>query len=117
MYQNLGIHWASSIPAFLALACVPFPFLFYKYGKPIRLRCKYAAKAAKALADMRDNGNTIEEEEEEIEELDMIHEEERRAAGSNRSLGDEKDPKRKNADLGGETPVNEEVGRGYPKAG
>lgn len=25
MYQNLGIHWASSIPAFLALACVPMP--------------------------------------------------------------------------------------------
>ncbi|OJI96872.1 hypothetical protein ASPVEDRAFT_48968 [Aspergillus versicolor CBS 583.65] len=45
MYQDLGIHWASSIPAFLALACVPFPFLFYKYGKPIRLRCKYAAQS------------------------------------------------------------------------
>ncbi|KDN70345.1 putative polyamine transporter 1 [Colletotrichum sublineola] len=23
MYQNLGIHWASSVPAFLALACMP----------------------------------------------------------------------------------------------
>ncbi|KAL4806602.1 major facilitator superfamily domain-containing protein [Aspergillus unguis] len=45
MYSDLGIHWASSIPAFLALACVPFPFLFYKYGKPIRLRCKYAAQS------------------------------------------------------------------------
>lgn len=49
MYQNLGIHWASSIPAFLALMCVPFPFLFYKYGKPIRMRCKFAAEAAEAL--------------------------------------------------------------------
>ena len=45
MYQNLGIHWASSIPAFLALACVPFPFLFYKYGHAIRTRCKYAAQS------------------------------------------------------------------------
>ncbi|KAL3472747.1 major facilitator superfamily domain-containing protein [Aspergillus californicus] len=45
MYNDLGIHWASSIPAFLALACVPFPFLFYKYGRPIRLRCKYAAQS------------------------------------------------------------------------
>ncbi|KAL4779636.1 major facilitator superfamily domain-containing protein [Aspergillus varians] len=45
MYEDLGIHWASSIPAFLALACVPFPFLFYKYGEPIRLRCKYAAQS------------------------------------------------------------------------
>ncbi|KAH8426311.1 MFS transporter [Aspergillus melleus] len=45
MYQDLGIHWASSIPAFLALACVPFPFLFYKYGPAIRTRCKYAAES------------------------------------------------------------------------
>ncbi|KAK2751167.1 MFS siderochrome iron transporter 1 [Myotisia sp. PD_48] len=42
MYQDLGIHWASSIPAFLALACVPFPFLFYKYGAIIRKKCKFA---------------------------------------------------------------------------
>jgi MFS family permease len=46
MYNNLGIHWASSIPAFLALACVPFPFLFYKYGPAIRKRCKFAAQSA-----------------------------------------------------------------------
>lgn len=45
MYEDLGIHWASSIPAFLALACVPFPFLFYKYGATIRKRCEYAAKS------------------------------------------------------------------------
>lgn len=45
MYEGLGIHWASSIPAFLALACVPFPFLFYKYGAAIRTRCKYAAQS------------------------------------------------------------------------
>ncbi|PWY66713.1 MFS general substrate transporter [Aspergillus heteromorphus CBS 117.55] len=45
MYENLGIHWASSVPAFLALACVPFPFVFYKYGPAIRRRCKYAAEA------------------------------------------------------------------------
>lgn len=45
MYRNLGVQWASSIPAFLSLACVPFPFLFYKYGLVIRERCKYAAEA------------------------------------------------------------------------
>ncbi|KAF2472135.1 MFS general substrate transporter [Lindgomyces ingoldianus] len=45
MYHNLGIHWASTIPAFLALACLPFPFLFYKYGAKIRQKCKYAAQA------------------------------------------------------------------------
>ena len=45
MYHNLGIHWASCIPAFLAVACMPFPFLFYRYGPQIRRRCKYAAEA------------------------------------------------------------------------
>lgn len=45
MYDSLGIHWASSIPAFLALVCVPFPFLFYKYGAAIRARCKFAAQS------------------------------------------------------------------------
>ncbi|KAK0623351.1 major facilitator superfamily domain-containing protein [Immersiella caudata] len=53
MYANLGIHWASTIPAFLALACVPFPLLFYRYGGQIRMRCKYAAEAAVVLAAMR----------------------------------------------------------------
>jgi len=45
MYSNLGIHWASSVPAFLSLCCVPFPFLFYRYGVYIRRKCKYAAEA------------------------------------------------------------------------
>lgn len=66
MYQNLGIHWASSVPAFLALACVPFPFLFYKYGKPIRTSCKFAAQAAEVLAQIKGNGgnnNGMDEEE------------------------------------------------------
>jgi len=68
MYKNLGIHWASSIPAFLALVCVPFPFLFYKYGEPIRMKCKYAAQAAKALAEMRGEliGDSESEEGEEV---------------------------------------------------
>ncbi|KAL4894917.1 major facilitator superfamily domain-containing protein [Aspergillus ambiguus] len=45
MYHNLGIHWASCIPAFLALACLPFPFFFYRYGASVRRKCKYAAEA------------------------------------------------------------------------
>jgi MFS family permease len=45
MYDSLGIHWASSVPAFLAVACIPLPFLFYKYGASIRKKCKYAAQA------------------------------------------------------------------------
>ena len=53
MYNNLGIHWASSIPAFLALACVPFPFLFYHYGATIRRKCKFAREAAETLEHLK----------------------------------------------------------------
>ncbi|KAL9031942.1 MAG: hypothetical protein Q9196_000076 [Gyalolechia fulgens] len=49
MYDRLGIHWASSIPAFLALACMPFPFLLYKYGPAVRMRCKFARTAAEVM--------------------------------------------------------------------
>ncbi|KIW82420.1 hypothetical protein Z517_05447 [Fonsecaea pedrosoi CBS 271.37] len=53
MFDALGIHWASSIPAFLALACVPFPFIFRKYGAQIRSRCVYAAQAEAIMAELR----------------------------------------------------------------
>jgi hypothetical protein len=53
MYANLGVHWASSIPAFLALACVPFPFLFYKYGDRIRQRCRFAAESLAFMRKMK----------------------------------------------------------------
>ncbi|KAK3203612.1 hypothetical protein GRF29_106g82664 [Pseudopithomyces chartarum] len=53
MYRTLGIHWASSIPAFLALACLPFPFLFYKYGASIRKKCKYASQSEAFMEKIR----------------------------------------------------------------
>ena len=61
MYRNLGIHWASCVPAFLALACVPCPFLLYKYGPCIRKRCKYAAEAERVrmiLAEKHQHGES-----------------------------------------------------------
>ncbi|KAL6885750.1 MFS general substrate transporter [Trichoderma evansii] len=58
MYANLGDQWASSIPAFLALGCVPIPFLFYKYGPKIRSKCKYASEAARMLELMRRGQDT-----------------------------------------------------------
>jgi len=64
MYSNLGIHWASSIPAFLALACVPFPFLFYRYGEAIRARCKFAAESIAFMKKLQEQGMDEEEAEE-----------------------------------------------------
>ncbi|KAL8704661.1 MAG: hypothetical protein Q9201_002195 [Fulgogasparrea decipioides] len=53
MYDGLGIHWASSIPAFLALVCVPFPFLFYRSGPAIRMKCKFARTAAEMMEQLQ----------------------------------------------------------------
>ncbi|KAF9695801.1 hypothetical protein EKO04_005949 [Ascochyta lentis] len=53
MYDGIGIHWASSVPAFLAVACIPLPFLFYKYGATIRQKCKYAAQSEAFMEKIR----------------------------------------------------------------
>lgn len=53
IYKSLGNQWASSIPAFLVLGCVPFPFLFCKYGRHIRAKSKYTSEAAKMMEMMR----------------------------------------------------------------
>ncbi|UNI23009.1 hypothetical protein JDV02_008851 [Purpureocillium takamizusanense] len=53
MYEALGIHWASSIPAFFSLACIPIPFLLVRYGPWLRSRCKYMVLAAETAAQLR----------------------------------------------------------------
>jgi hypothetical protein len=58
MYQDLGIHWASSIPAFLSVLCVPLPFIFYKYGAQIRQRCTYAAEADAFMRRLAEKNQT-----------------------------------------------------------
>ncbi|CAK5275989.1 unnamed protein product [Mycena citricolor] len=42
MYHGLGNGWAASLLAFLALAMIPIPILFYRYGKAIRARSQRA---------------------------------------------------------------------------
>lgn len=89
MYANLGIHWAASVPAFLSLACVPFPIVFYKYGPAIRARCKFAAEAAKVLAEMRQQHRVIDESEavEEMREEAQIKKIQSRASKASRAGG------------------------------
>lgn len=84
MYKNLGIHWASSIPAFLALACVPSPYLFYKYGEAVRMKCKFAAEAARVLEEMRGISTNEDEAGNKVE-----HMEEREARRLNLQSGSE----------------------------
>ncbi|KAL5414006.1 hypothetical protein PMIN04_009217 [Paraphaeosphaeria minitans] len=42
MYTKLGVAWASSLLAFVCVAFLPVPVLFYVYGAKIRTRSKWA---------------------------------------------------------------------------
>lgn len=73
MYTNLGIHWASSIPAFLALVCVPMPILFKIYGPKIRERCKFAAESAAFMRRLQEQvAHGLSNEKEEDEEQNAL---------------------------------------------
>jgi hypothetical protein len=52
MYHNLGPAWASAIPAFLALAFAPLPFLLLKFGPTLRARSRFANEAKAQLAKL-----------------------------------------------------------------
>jgi hypothetical protein len=43
MYKRLGPEWATSLLAFLGLAMMPVPWLFWVYGKRIRGLSSYGA--------------------------------------------------------------------------
>ncbi|CAN8102500.1 unnamed protein product [Discula destructiva] len=42
MYKKLGDHWATSLLAFLTLAMMPFPYIFFRYGKQLRRKSRFA---------------------------------------------------------------------------
>lgn len=44
MYQTLGVSWATSLLAFVAVAMAPLPWVFYRFGPRIRARSKYHLK-------------------------------------------------------------------------
>ncbi|TVY89136.1 Efflux pump [Lachnellula willkommii] len=42
MYHKLGDQWATSLLGFLTLAMMPFPYIFFRYGKKIRGKSRFA---------------------------------------------------------------------------
>lgn len=42
MYNKLGYQWATFLLAMLTLVMAPFPYVFFRYGKEIRKRSRYA---------------------------------------------------------------------------
>lgn len=44
LYDNLGLGWGNSTLGFVAIALIPVPFLFAKYGEAIRTNPRYQPK-------------------------------------------------------------------------
>ncbi|KAG9642641.1 MFS general substrate transporter, partial [Aureobasidium melanogenum] len=42
MFEGLGVDWATSLLAFVCIALIPFPLIFWFYGKKIRSLSKFA---------------------------------------------------------------------------
>ncbi|KAK4111287.1 MFS general substrate transporter [Canariomyces notabilis] len=42
MYEGLGFQWATGLLAFITLALMPAPFIFFRFGKRIRARSRFA---------------------------------------------------------------------------
>nr|QFR37183.1 MFS transporter [Cyberlindnera americana] len=55
MYDRLGIDWASSLFAFIALALLPVPWIFEKWGPQLRMKSQYgyAAMIKKQAAETK----------------------------------------------------------------
>ncbi|KAI0138886.1 MFS general substrate transporter [Xylariaceae sp. FL1272] len=45
LYKRLGFQWASSLLAFITLALLPLPYLFFVIGKRLRKRSRFTAQA------------------------------------------------------------------------
>ena len=41
VYEKLGIHWAGSLFAFISVAMIPVPWVFFWKGKELRRRSHY----------------------------------------------------------------------------
>ncbi|KAL8854679.1 MAG: hypothetical protein Q9221_000461 [Calogaya cf. arnoldii] len=71
MFQGMGVNWAGSLLGFVALALVPIPVIFWKYGARIRARSTFAPITPKNAPDMaaaasnssNSNANDVEKQE------------------------------------------------------
>ncbi|OCH95314.1 MFS general substrate transporter [Obba rivulosa] len=80
MYRNLGDEWACTIFGFLALACAPIPWLFFKYGSFVRQHSRYAHKDAvddqPTTQTVASDSNTIKEGRPNIGDIEKLEVEE-----------------------------------------
>ncbi|KAK9384144.1 hypothetical protein V1515DRAFT_542359, partial [Lipomyces mesembrius] len=44
MVSNIGVPWGASLIGFVAIAMIPIPFVFYRFGPEIRKRNPYSSQ-------------------------------------------------------------------------
>lgn len=61
MYEKLHVDWATSLFAFIAVAMIPIPFAFHKWGPTIRQKSKYgyAALFKRLAEEKKANGEDV----------------------------------------------------------
>ncbi|KAK0439463.1 major facilitator superfamily domain-containing protein [Desarmillaria tabescens] len=59
LFATLGAHLASSLLGFIALAMVPLPLLFIKYGHILRMKSKYAPTRRLSVALSKESDKTV----------------------------------------------------------
>lgn len=42
MYDKMGIQWATTLLAIFNVFMIPWPFFFFKYGKSMRMKSRFA---------------------------------------------------------------------------
>lgn len=57
MYEELKVDWATSVFAFVSLAMVPLPFVFYKFGSKFRQNSKYSFEAEARMLEAEEEKN------------------------------------------------------------
>ncbi|KAF5095664.1 hypothetical protein D0Z03_001781 [Geotrichum reessii] len=70
MYEKMGVDWASSLFGFIAIAMMPIPWIFTKYGPYLRKSSKFNKQAAAQAAAAAANPSAAEDAES-IAELEL----------------------------------------------
>ncbi|KAJ3829780.1 major facilitator superfamily domain-containing protein [Lentinula raphanica] len=58
MYDKLGPQWASSLLGFIALAMVPIPFIFLKFGAKLRQRSRHAVAKQPSVGRLKESSHS-----------------------------------------------------------
>ncbi|KAM0792067.1 hypothetical protein ACM66B_004772 [Microbotryomycetes sp. NB124-2] len=84
MYTNLGVNWATTLLALIALLIAPSPFIFYRYGARIRGASRFAPCLDIPMRERVEREEREELERQQAHSAGVINEEKRAQVAENR---------------------------------